>query len=215
MVIFMLRHLLSRYQLKVGKLFKWLPLHPNHITLLSIAFAALGFLFALQASALSLLSFLFAFLLDGLDGAIARAKSLSSSFGAYLDGISDRIVEFFAILSLLFFPSSGASSYFAFPSFLLPCALILFFGSCMTSFSKAYASHRKAVDCKQAEMLPTLLPRTERVIGIWVCLVLLFLGFYSLLFYLLWVLAIGSILSFLYLQLAVYRISCRARAKGK
>lgn len=187
---------LSEHQNRVGQFFKWLPLHPNDITLLSVALAAAGAWYTYQLSLLGPVLFLLSFLIDGLDGAVARAKNLTSAFGAYLDGTCDRVVEFLALLPLLLFPL---------PGLLIPSLLILFFGSCMTAFSKAYADHREAVEHKTAAKLSTLMPRTERVIGIWVGLVLFVQGRMDLLVPLLWILAAGSILSFLWLQFAVWR----------
>jgi phosphatidylglycerophosphate synthase len=189
-----LRNSLSSFQSRVGEFFKWLPLHPNDITLLSVLFAAAGAYFVYQQSILGPVLFLLSFLIDGLDGAVARAKNLTSAFGAYLDGVCDRLVEFLALLPLLLAPS-----------IFLPSLLTLFFGSCMTAFSKAYADHREAVEHPKAAKLATLMPRTERVIGIWVGLVLFVMGRQEILIPLMWILAAGSILSFLWLQFAVWR----------
>lgn len=194
----MLKNSLSSFQARAGLFFKWLPLHPNDITLLSVLLAAAGAWFVWQQNALGPILFLFSFLVDGLDGALARAKNLTSAFGAYLDGTCDRLVEFFALLPLLFAPL---------PGLFLPALLTLFFGSCMTAFSKAYADHREAVEHKKAAKLATLMPRTERVIGIWVGLVLFVTGRFDLLIPLMWILAAGSILSFVWLQYAVWRAS--------
>ncbi len=187
---------LSEQQNRVGEFFKWLPLHPNDITLLSVIFAAAGAWYTWQLSLWGPILFLLSFLVDGLDGAVARAKNLSSAFGAYLDGTADRIVEFFALLPLLLSPLAGL---------LIPSLITLFFGSCMTAFTKAYADHREAVDHKIAAKLPTLMPRTERVIGLWVALILFVSGRHDILVPLMWLLAAGSILSFLWLQFAVWR----------
>ena len=195
-LILMLKDSLSSLQTRVGEFLKPLPLHPNDITLLSVVFAAAGAWFVYQQSLLGPILFLLSFLVDGLDGALARAKNLSSAFGAYLDGTCDRVVEFFALLPLLLSPL---------PGLLIPSLLTLFFGSCMTAFSKAYADHREAVEHKKSAKLSTLMPRTERVIGIWVSLVLFVQGRNDLLIPLLWILAAGSILSFIWLQYAVWR----------
>ena len=187
---------LSSPQEKVGQLLKWLPLHPNGITLLSVVLAAIGAWFVWQQSILGPILFLLSFAMDGLDGAIARAKNLSSAFGAYLDGVCDRVVEFFALLPFLFAPV---------PGLFVPSLLTLFFGSCMTAFSKAYADHREAVEHKMAAKLSTLLPRTERVIALFVAIFLYIQGMDALLIDIMWILAAGSILSFLWLQYAVWR----------
>ncbi|MCL6088857.1 MAG: CDP-alcohol phosphatidyltransferase family protein [Candidatus Marsarchaeota archaeon] len=190
----MLKNSLSDFQSRVGEFFKWLPLHPNDITILSVVFAAVGAYFVYQQSVLGPILFLLSFLIDGLDGAVARAKNLTSAFGAYLDGVCDRLVEFLALVPLLLSPL-----------LFWPSLITLFFGSCMTAFSKAYADHREAVEHQKAAKLSTLMPRTERVIGIWVGLVLFVTGRHDILIPLMWILAAGSILSFLWLQFAVWR----------
>lgn len=192
----MIKNSLAGLQEKIGKMFSFLPLHPNHITVLSLACAAFGAYFVYEKNIFGLVLFLFAFLFDGLDGAIARAKSLSSAFGAYLDGICDRLVEFFALLPFFFYPE-----------FVFPSLLALFFGTCMHSFSKAYADHRLVCDAKTAAGLKSFLPRTERVIGIFLALLLLVIGEISFAWYLLWALAALSIIAFLMLQFEIVKIA--------
>jgi len=199
----MLKSSLSSFQSRIGQLIKPLPLHPNHLTLLSVLLAAAGAWLAWQQSLLGPLIFLLAFAVDGLDGALARAKNLTSSFGAYLDGMCDRLVEFFSLLPFLFTPA-----------YLLPSLLILFFGSVMTAFSKAYADHREAVEHSKAAKLPTLLPRTERAIGLFVALLLFVQNRPDFLLPLLWILAAGSILSFLWLQYAIWRAGAREKKQN-
>lgn len=145
---------------KLGKLFAKLPVEPNSITLLSVVLAILGFVSYAPnpASGLeTLLLFIFAFAFDAIDGAIARAKNKVTKDGAFLDGITDRIVEFFLILTLF-----NALAFNLEVSNLL--IVILFFGVGMTSFVKAYAEHRGVLDHETATNLPGLLERTERAI---------------------------------------------------
>jgi len=188
----MIKDSLSDLQKKVGEILSFLPIHPNHITILSVVFAAFGAYFIFDKNWIGMLFILLAFAFDGLDGAIARAKKLSSKFGAYMDGICDRVVEFFVLLPFIL-----DSNY------VLPSALILFFGTCMTSFSKAYADHREVCDAKTAAKLRTLLPRTERVIAIFIALAL-YLNGNAEVNYLLWAISIASIIAFINLQLEAY-----------
>ncbi len=113
--------------------------------------------------------------MDALDGAVARAKNQVSNKGAYIDGITDRLVEFLFVLSFLFY---------ALPSFALPLfqaaaipsnlllIIILFFGSAMTSFATAYAEHRHVADSKKIAGQPGILPRAERLILLFIALAL-------------------------------------------
>ena len=186
----MIKNIFSGMQKNVGEFLKPLPLHPNHITILSALLAASGAYFVFEKNIFGILLIFLSFACDGLDGAVARAKNLSSSFGAYLDGMSDRLVEFFALLPLLFDAT-----------LMLPSLLLLFFGTCMTSFSKAYASHRGVMDADAAAKMKTILPRTEGVISIFIALIFFVLGYLQYAHYLLWLLAALSIISFIYLQI--------------
>ena len=192
----MIKKKLGKLQASIGNLFKWLPCHPNDITLLSLVAAIAGAYFVFLKDPLGILFFLLAFAFDGLDGAVARAKKLTSAFGAYLDGILDRLVEFFALLPLFFDAS-----------LMLPSLLVLFFGSTMTAFSKAYADHREVMDAKSAAGMRTLLPRAERVIGIFLALVLFVYGYAKEAGWLLWAVAALSIVSFACLQHEAYKKS--------
>jgi phosphatidylglycerophosphate synthase len=199
----MLKSSLSNLQKKAGKALSFLPLSPDQCTLLSVLFAAIGSYCIFQLSPLSLLFFLIAFLLDALDGALARAKGLSTPFGAYLDGICDRLVEFLALFPLFFLPS-----------FMLPALLTLFFGSCMNSFSKAYADHRMGVDSGKAAAMRNLLPRAERTIGIFISIALLLFGYAQLSDFLLWAVAMLSMASFVLLQPEAARLAAKPARKG-
>jgi phosphatidylglycerophosphate synthase len=200
----MLKHSLSDFQSRIGHWLKPVPFHPNDVTLLSVLFAAIGAYFVWQHNWLGPLFFLLSFAFDGLDGALARAKNLVSSFGAYLDGVCDRLVEFFALLPFLLLPLPADPALWL-TSLFFPALLTLFFGSCMTAFSKAYADHREVCDAKTAAHLRTLMPRTERVIAIWVAMLLFIEGRMDVLLPLMWVIAIGSILTFVWLQKAAWQ----------
>jgi len=196
----MIKQMLEKFQKDIGEIFKGIPLHPNHITLASVLFAILGSYFIFLARWEGLLLFLIAFLIDGLDGAVARSKNLVSPFGAYIDGICDRIVEFFALLPLIL-----NSEY------TLAAVLVLFFGTCMTSFSKAYADHRNICDAKTASKLRTLFPRTERTIAIFISLIL-YLQQSEYLAIWIWACAVTSIVAFINLQFEAY---CKATKNGQ
>ncbi len=147
-------------QKSAGRIFAALPFSANQITVSSVVLAAIGFFFSLSQQLYpSLFFFLLSAAADALDGAVARAKKQVSARGAYIDGITDRLVEFLFILSLLAYPL---------PSFIISAPLlliiILFFGSAMTSFATAYAEHRHVADAKKIAAQPGILPRAERII---------------------------------------------------
>lgn len=159
----------AQLQAAAGKLFSAIPLSPNQITVLALVFAIIAAYFAYLGQPIAaLLFFIIAGATDAIDGAVARARNEVTARGAYIDGIIDRLVEFLMILSFAFF---------ALPSVLgipisLALVLYLFFGSCMTSFSTAYAEHRKVADAKKIASQPGILPRAERLILLFLALAL-------------------------------------------
>ncbi len=188
----MLKQEFSDLQTRIGEKLRFLPIHPNHITLFSILLSVIGSYLIINLKTEGLIYLAFAFLCDILDGAIARSKKLKSNFGAYLDGISDRLVEFFALFPFFFHEQA-----------IFQAVLVLFFGTSMTSFSKAYASHRGITTSEKSAKITTLFPRAERVITILIALVLL-LNNENLSFVFLWVPAFLSIVSFFYIQLRIF-----------
>lgn len=83
----------------------FLRLSPNFISFLQIPFAILFFFFLASAPILAFFLFIGSLLLDALDGALARAKKISSPFGAILDQICDYARETIVITTLA---SAGA-----------------------------------------------------------------------------------------------------------
>ena len=146
----------------LGRLFAWIPLHPNSITILSVIMAILGYvswLPGLEHKIESIILFALAFFFDAIDGAVARAKKLESKQGAFLDGIADRVVEFFLILTLF--------KIYAFNmEMTLLLFFIMFFGTGMTSFVKAYSEHQGMLKHDEAMALPGMFERTERSLAL-------------------------------------------------
>ena len=174
----------------IGKFFGWVPLHPNTITLLAVLFSIAGFiLFLYSLVSIGFIFFLLAFFLDAVDGAVARAKNLSSKKGAFLDGISDRLVEFLLVLALFVSTTDNTSQ--------LLLIAILFFGTCMTSFVKAYAEHSGLLDNETAKKMPGLLERAERSVLLLLTLILIVLSLESWVLYLLALIALLSFLTFM------------------
>ncbi|MFH1095233.1 MAG: CDP-alcohol phosphatidyltransferase family protein [Candidatus Micrarchaeota archaeon] len=140
-----------------GKLLKNFPLSPNQVTLLALLLAFAGFASLLtQQFALALVLFALSGFCDLADGVLARARNQVSAKGAFIDGITDRLVEFLLLFGLMPLP---------WPDFVLPgwmwLVALLFFGTCMTSFVTAYADHRK-LDISKAPA--GILSRPERML---------------------------------------------------
>jgi phosphatidylglycerophosphate synthase len=174
----------------LGKMFGWVPIHPNAVTVIAVLFSIIGFyFFFISEFVLGLALFILAFLLDAVDGAIARAKGLVSKKGAFLDGISDRLVEFFLILALFVSVKGNLETQILLLS-------ILFFGTTMTSFVKAYSEHSGLLDNETAKKMPGLLERAERSVLLLLAPVLLVLGLESWVLPLLALIALLSVITF-------------------
>jgi len=157
----------------LGKYLGWVPLSPNQITVLSVLCAVAGFaLFYLGNYWYGFGAFILAFVLDAVDGAVARARGETSKLGGFLDGVSDRLVEFFLLFSLLFVPLGMPwvqdSVWIIF---------VLFFGTCMTAFVKAYANYQGVLSKEEADKMPGILERGERGALLMVFVLLALYGF--------------------------------------
>ena len=155
---------------KTGEIFSKLRLSPNQLTFNSLIFILFAFWFLVaQNLILALTFFTIATFLDLVDGAVARFLKMETKKGAYLDTICDRYVEGIILLGLLFLPLKG---------FLFLTAdvwiFLAFFGSLMTTYSKAAAKEKELV---QIELKRGFLGRAERVILIFI---ILFLGIFNL-----------------------------------
>ncbi len=187
-----------------GKWLNFLPLSPNQITFLSILLAFLGYYSALKFGlAPSLYLFLLAFFCDALDGAIARLRHQRSGKGAFLDGISDRLVEFFLILTLF--------SMNVFSEYLL--LLVLFFGTAMTAFVKAYSDHTQVIPKEIALKMPGYLERAERSMLLLLVLFLAVLGEISAADFLLLITSVLSVATFI--QRLYYVLTFRKTSQEK
>jgi archaetidylinositol phosphate synthase len=146
----------KKIEIIVGKLFSKIGLTPNQFSLLSIFFATTSFYFLVNKNLiLTLPFFVLAVFLDFVDGAVARFLNKETKRGAYLDTICDRYVEGITLLGFLFLPL---------PDFILSPKIwifLAFFGSLMTTYSKAAAKEKELIE---KELKKGLFGRAERVI---------------------------------------------------
>jgi phosphatidylglycerophosphate synthase len=144
----------------IGSALARLPLTPNQWTLLSVAAAlAAGTVIAVrQDLAAGLALFAAAALFDLVDGAVARARGEVSALGGFIDGVADRFVEALFLFSFMFYP--------------LPIVLfdpkiwlagLVFLGTCMPSFIRAYADHKGVMTREKALALGGIFERSERL----------------------------------------------------
>jgi len=146
-------------QSRAGAALAILPISPNGWTLLSVLIASSAAISIAGGQLLAgLILFIISALCDAADGAVARSRGQSTSFGAFLDGVSDRLVEAMLLISLMFLPL---------PQVLIDAriwiASLLFLGTCMPSYIRAYAHHKGLLDQKSAALPSGILERGERV----------------------------------------------------
>jgi len=183
----------NRIGIELGMFFSKIPISANTWTLLSLLPAVVGFVFLIQGHMRSALAlFAASVLMDAIDGGVARVTGTVSNLGAYLDGMMDRIVEGLLLIGIMLhgIPNLAIGSYDT-PSFLW-IALLLFFGSAMVSYARAYAVYRRVLkDDKKISKMPGILERSER-------LLLVFLGMLLYDFnpvYLTYAIAVAAVLS--------------------
>ncbi|MFA5207948.1 MAG: CDP-alcohol phosphatidyltransferase family protein [Candidatus Paceibacterota bacterium] len=158
------RHWFKDLEKVIGSIFGALPLTPNQYTYLSGIFALIGLWYMIQENLIWAIGFfLIAAGLDFVDGAVARAKNMSSKVGAYLDTVFDRYVE-----GIIFF----GMFFLALPTVIIPgqaWVYLAIFGSVVTTYVKAAAKEKDLVN---QELKGGLLSRGERLILIFVALIL-------------------------------------------
>lgn len=191
------------FGVKLGIVFAKIPLTPNQWTVLSVVPAFFGFIALAHYHEMGwgLALFILSALIDAIDGGVARVTGSVSSLGAYLDGMMDRFVEalLFGGLMLFGLPDSGIAGY------TVPMwqwlVLLLFAGTCMVSFARAYADHRKVVtDPKKLRKMGGVLERAERLVLVFAGMLL----FYASATYLNWAIIIAALLSCLTLAQRIW-----------
>ena len=147
-------------QMKIGEMLSFIPLSPNQWTLLAILLAFVAAYEIVSGELVyGLILFILAGALDMVDGAVARTRGETTKFGGFLDGISDRLVEALFLFSMMFYPL---------PVILLDpkvwLAGLVFMGTCMPSYVRAYADHNRAISHEKAKALGGIFERSERIL---------------------------------------------------
>jgi archaetidylinositol phosphate synthase len=144
----------------IGKLLSAIPLSPNQWTLLSLLVAAVAAAMIASGALINgLLLFALAGAFDMVDGAVARARGEVSKLGGFIDGVADRFVEALFLFSFMFYP---LPEVIIDPRIWL--ASVIFLGTCMPSFVRAYADHKEVLSREKALAMGGLLERSERII---------------------------------------------------
>jgi phosphatidylglycerophosphate synthase len=146
---------------KIGSILAVIPLSPNQWTILALlaALCAAGVIAFTQNLILGLALFVLAGLLDAVDGAVARARNETTKFGAFLDGISDRFMEFFFLFAFLFYPLPTV-----YADAKIWIAALIFFGTCMPAFIRSYAAYNGVISPEKAKLMGGFFERSERVL---------------------------------------------------
>ena len=151
---------LKEFQEMIGSALAAIPLSPNQWTLLSLLVAIIAAcLIATENLILGLILFALAALLDFVDGAVARARNEVTKLGGFIDGVTDRFVEALFLFSFMFYPL---------PRVILDpdvwIAGVLFFGTSMVSFVRAYADHKQVISNEKALAMGGICERPERLV---------------------------------------------------
>ena len=108
-----------------------LKVHPNLLTVLGLVFVCVGsYLLFLESYLLSFFFLLIGALCDALDGAVARKGKYDSSFGAFIDSLTDRFSDAMPFVAI------ALSSQDRILTFLSIMAIVLSFG---VSYARARA----------------------------------------------------------------------------
>jgi len=167
----------------------FLFIDPNTITYSSIFFALIAsILFFYSYYILSIIFIALSFLADAIDGFIARKTKKVSNYGAFIDGIADRIVEFLFIFTLML----------KFPNFFPQLVIFLSFGTFMHSYVRAYATHRHLLKESDVYEIDTFLSRKKRVIAIILMAISLSFNIYA--YEISWLFALLSLIAFVELM---------------
>ena len=145
---------------KIGAALSRIPLTPNQWTMLSLLVAIIAAaMISAQELLVGLLLFALAGALDMVDGAVARSRGEASQLGGFIDGISDRFVEALFLFSFMFYPLPEV-----FIDSRIWLAAVIFLGTCMPSFVRAYADHKGVISREKALAMGGVLERSERLI---------------------------------------------------
>lgn len=177
------------FRSSMGKKLVKIPLSPNQWTVLSLILAVILFYFLVnQEFLLSFVLCIITISIDMIDGAVARASNRATKFGAYLDTIIDRFIEFFILFGFLFV---------GYPDFVFSSQawlMILLFGSMMSTYSKPAAFEKGLI--KEELKGGGILEHTDRLL-MYLLIILLSYFYKEYAIYLIALTAVLTLVSFL------------------
>lgn len=173
---------------------------PIAVSLLGLAISIWGAVVVSEGRLfLGALLLLLAGFCDVIDGDLARLKNATSRFGAFIDSTLDRVTEFAYFGAILFYTVNRPVG---FRNYEIVVVFIALAGSVLTSYARARAEG-VGLECKVG-----ILERPERVAALTLGLIL---G-YRVLIFVMTVLAVGTMYTFLQRIAHVYRIGSEEAA---
>lgn len=172
----------------VATFFDRIGVHPNTLTLIGCLLqVSVGIVVALGAPRWGGILLAVTSVFDAFDGALARQRGQTTKFGAFLDSTLDRVSEAAVLMGLAWY-------FMQQPGYVEEMlAYVALVGSLMVSYTRARAEGL-GYTCKEG-----LFTRVERTL-------LIVLGLISgWVRPMIWILAIGSVLTALYRMLCVYK----------
>lgn len=146
----------DRLTLGIGKILAKVIPEPNIWTAISFLPAVLGFYFVYKNQVIwGVIFFALAGIFDSFDGSVARVQGRSTYLGAYLDGVTDRFVDFLIVFSFLFLKLPNF--IFSINWWIVICAYF----ALMPTFTVAYSNHRRAVEDPYEKVIWRILHRSE------------------------------------------------------
>lgn len=146
----------SRISLAIGKFLSRFPFPPNFYTWLTVFPAVFGLIAVVRNQPIfGFTFFLISGLLDIVDGSLARYTNKTTTYGAFLDGSLDRLVDLLLLFSYFWLPLYGIGLSVE-KWICLGC-----FGMIMPSFEVAYANHRGLVPDPTETIIWRILNRGE------------------------------------------------------
>lgn len=163
-MIYQIRDKFIWLEKKLGNVFSCLPISPNQWTLISALFGLASMYFIMkQLFILAAIFLLLSIFADYLNGIIARHRNIYTNVFRYLDTVTDRYVDMFVLLGMLFLPL---------PVIFLPSYVwiyLIMFAAIAISYVKAAAKEK---DLAKAEVKGGFITRPERTMLLSIALIL-------------------------------------------
>ena len=157
-----LRKQIIDLELMLGKHISKVPLSPNAWTVLALFSGFVGFYFMYMSNILfGLVFFVISFILDVVDGSVAKHTGKQTAFGDYFDGMADNVVDTLFVVGIW---KAGLLPLQIFSFVVVPEIILLLciFGIFMTSFSKSHAAYSNPLWRENLDSMYGLLQRAER-----------------------------------------------------